>query len=300
MNGSDALFTGSNEGPGVLPSAVVRRTLLVSTGAGWLVLGGVACLPKDPDADGKAKLRGTIESSQGPRLGAPENNPPRIPPSLRISATEPQRNANREAPVPTKAPLERRFRDDFERAELGPAYRATSTAWKIESGRVCAREAHNHPLWLLEALPTNARIEFDAVSDSSDGDIKVEAWGDGRSAATTLSYTNSSSYLFVFGGWRNTLHVLARLDEHGRDRKQLSLDSNSDDPRLAPVEPGAPYHFVLERRDGRTVRFSVNDVELLNFVDPAPLLGESHRHFAFNDWETPVCFDNLDIFPYDD
>ncbi|MFZ5896489.1 MAG: hypothetical protein ACOY0T_35875 [Myxococcota bacterium] len=215
-----------------------------------------------------------------------------------MAATEPRRIPSAEPlEVTGNSALERPFRDDYERTSLGPAYRATSAAWKIESGRVCARGAHNHPLWLLERLPTNARIEFDGMSDSNEGDIKFEAWGDGRSAATTLSYTSATSYLFIFGGWRNTLHVLARLDEHGKDRAELIIDPNGDDPRLAPVEPGAPYHFVVERRDGRTVRFNVNDVELLNFADPAPLLGEGHRHFAFNDWETHVCFDNLEIVP---
>jgi hypothetical protein len=260
---------------------------------------GAACLPSDPQGGQRGRARGAALSTAGPRLGAPESTPPRIPASFRIAATEPAPSAPEPLVVTGTRTIEQPFHDDFERTALGPSYRATSAAWKIESGRVCVRGARNHPLWLLERLPTNARIEFDAVTDSNEGDIKVEAWGDGRSAATTLSYTNSTSYLFIFGGWRNTLHVLARLDEHGRDRSELMLDPNADDPRLAPVEPGAPYHFVLERRDARTVRFSVNDIELLNFVDPAPLLGERHRYFAFNDWETPVCFDNLDIFPYD-
>lgn len=283
----------------MISPAVALRTIQLHCAALW-VAGAVACLPSDPDGANRGRARGPALSTQGPRLGAPESNPPRIPASLRIAASESSADPNKEpAALTGTRVLDRPFHDDFERSALGPAYRPTSAAWKIQSGRVCARGARNHPLWLLEGLPTNARIEFDALSDSNEGDIKVEAWGDGRSAATTLSYTNSTSYLFILGGWRNTLHVLARLDEHGRDRSELELDANSDDPRLAPVEPGAPYHFLLERRDGRTVRFSVNDVELLNFADPAPLLGEGHRYFAFNDWETPVCFDNLDIFPYD-
>lgn len=275
---------------------MVPRTLPRHAVAAFALL---ACLPSDPDSK-SSRARASVESSRGPRLGAPETTPPRIPPSLRTLAAAPRASSLAEPLVVTGTrPLERPFRDDFERTTLGSAYRPTSSAWKIEGGRVCARGAHNHPLWLLEQLPTNARIEFDAMTDSTDGDIKVEAWGDGRSAATTLSYTSASSYLFILGGWRNTLHVLARLDEHGKDRSELHLESNGDDPRTAPVEPGEPYHFVLERQDGRTVRFSVNEVELLNFADPAPLLGEGHRHFAFNDWETHVCFDNLDIFPLD-
>ena len=36
---------------------------------------------------------------------------------------------------------------------------------------------------------------------------------------------------------------------------------------------------------------------MLSFTDPAPLPGVGHEHFAFNDWETPVCFDNRLIQP---
>ena len=36
---------------------------------------------------------------------------------------------------------------------------------------------------------------------------------------------------------------------------------------------------------------------MFRLVDPEPLRGEGHEYFAFNDWETPVCFDNLVIHP---
>jgi hypothetical protein len=189
------------------------------------------------------------------------------------------------------------FSDDFSRPSLGASYRATSEAWRIDAGRLCVRGAHNHPLWVLWPLPTNARIEFDAEAASDDGDIKVEAWGDGRSAATTVSYSHATSYVFILGGWKNSLHALARLDEHGRGRAELRVDPEANDPRRAPVEAGRTYHFVLERRNGHAVRFLVDDNEILTFYDDEPLAGESHAHFAFNDWESPVCFDNLTIFP---
>jgi hypothetical protein len=235
----------------------------------------------------------------GPRLGVPNITVPRVPAALRPPSAASARPLASSAPleVTGNAVLQGPLHDDFSRTSLGARYFATSTAWQLEEGRLCARGAHNHPVWLSDRLPTNARIEFDAVSDSPDGDLKVEAWGDGKSAAATLSYTGATSYLFILGGWRNTLHVLARLDEHGKDRAELTLDPESDDPRVLPVEPGTTYHFVIERRDGKTLSFSVNEVKLLNFVDPAPLRGEGHDHFAFNDWETHVCFDNLDIVP---
>jgi hypothetical protein len=93
---------------------------------------------------------------------------------------------------------------------------------------------------------------------------------------------------------------LARLDEHAKSRKELRLDPEADDPRTAPIEPGRPYHFKIERRDGHTLRFTVNEVEILNLSDPRPLEGPGHEYFAFNNWETPVCFDNLHILPLDD
>ncbi len=192
------------------------------------------------------------------------------------------------------------FQDDFERKSLGPAWRATSPAWRIEDGRLCGQNAKNHPVWLLRELPANARVEFDAVSSSADGDIKAEIWGDGRSAADAASYDNATSYIAIFGGWKNTRHVLARLDEHAPDRKELTVLPDSGDPRRQAVVPGRTYRFRIERDDEKTVRFSVDGVLLHTFADDAPLLGASHSFFGFNDWAVKVCFDNVRVTPLSD
>lgn len=189
------------------------------------------------------------------------------------------------------------FRDEFERAEVGDDYYATGHAFRIEGGRLCVKGARNHPLWLRHRLPTNARIHVEAEAASPDGDIKLEAWGDGRSAATSVSYTNATSYVAILGGWKNRFHVLARLDEHASDRQQLLIEPGSDDPRQQPVAARHRYRLKLERSDGHTVRFWADDVELASIDDPRPLAGAGHAHFAFNDWETPVCFDHLLVEP---
>jgi hypothetical protein len=190
-----------------------------------------------------------------------------------------------------------RFVDSFERGEPGPDWNVTGSGWSVKEGRLCVSNAHNHPAWLRRRLPTNARIEFDATSASADGDLKVEVWGDGLSAATGNSYTNATSYLVIFGGWKNSLHVLARLDEHGVDRKALHVEPGETDPRAQPVLADRAYHFKIERTDGKTVRYFVDEIEILSFKDGSPLLGEGHEHFAFNDWQVPACFDNLTITP---
>ena len=189
------------------------------------------------------------------------------------------------------------FEDTFDRVELGPDWNVLSPKWKISGGRLCVRGARNRGVWLTRKLPVNARIEFDAYSESSEGDLKAEIWGDGVSGATGTSYTNATSYLAILGGWKNTRHVLARLDEHGDDRLELEVEPNSDDERARPVEAGQPYRFVIERADGKTVQWSVNGLTLFDLPDPEPLSGAGHEHLGFNEWDAPVCFDNLKVTP---
>lgn len=182
--------------------------------------------------------------------------------------------------------------------DLGPNWhQAQTAAWRIENGRLCGQNAKNHGVWLQKVLPVNARIEFDAVGDSQDVDLKAEVWGDGQSAATGESYTNATSYLTIFGGWHNKFHVLARINEHGSDRKEIEIDPKSDDPRERPAVKGQQYHFKIERTDGKTVRWLVDGLEWLKFADAEPLAGFGHDHFGFNDWEVKVCFDNVKVTP---
>lgn len=183
-------------------------------------------------------------------------------------------------------------------SNLGPNWTAMRTnAWRVENGRLCAENAHNHGIWLNRTLPVNARIEFDAVALTDHGDLKAEVWGDGRSYATSTSYTMATSYLAILGGWHNTIHALARLNEHGADRKEIKVDKDSDDPRQRPVVRGQTYQFKIERTDGKTIRVTVNGVEYFSWADPAPLAGHGHDHLGFNEWEAKVCFDNVKVTP---
>jgi len=193
--------------------------------------------------------------------------------------------------------IEAPYVDTFERGEPGADWNVTGPGWAVREGRLCVSGAHNHPAWLRRRLPVNARIEFEATSASPEGDLKVEAWGDGQGFATGNSYTNATSYIVIFGGWKNTLHVLARLDEHAPNRRALRVEPGETDPRAQPVLPDRAYRFKIERSDGKTVRYFVDDIEILSLKDPEPLQGEGHEHFAFNDWQVPACFDNLTITP---
>jgi len=193
------------------------------------------------------------------------------------------------APASAAAAITAPFADDFDRPTLGPDWRATDAATtRIENGELVISMGHNHPVWLARALPRSARIEFDGWSNDDAGDIKVEAWGDGRSFATDLvgQYT-STAYNFIFGGWHNQLSTLARMHEHGNDRQ-----SRAD----VRVVKGQRYHFTIERR-GAALSFLIDGKPFLAFDDPAPLEGEGHAYFAFTDWEAELHFDHLRITP---
>ncbi len=248
-----------------------------------------ACVPNDrPQREGSDHAAATAAADNSKLLHAPDRHRPTTP-----TAGD---GAPPRAVVPG-AKIEAPFSDNFDRSELGADWNVTGGPWALREGRLCVSGARNHPAWLLRRLPVNARIEFEATSSSPEGDLKAEVWGDGTSAATGNSYTNATSYIIIFGGWKNTFHVLARLDEHAPDRTEMRVEPGETDPRAQPVLPDRAYRFKIERSDGRTVRYFVDDIEILSLKDPSPLIGEGHEHLGFNDWQVPVCFDNLVITP---
>jgi hypothetical protein len=178
------------------------------------------------------------------------------------------------------------FRETFEGSELAKHWNNTGGSYTVRDGKLRVQGARNRPLWLRRTLPRDVRIEFDVRSNSPEGDIKVEVFGDGVSKATEASYT-ATSYVVIFGGWGNKLNVLARLDEHGDDRVV---------GKTRKVVQGQTYHMKIERR-GATIAAWVDGEPLASMTDPDPLEGPGHDHFAFNNWQAELWFDNLVISP---
>ena len=190
------------------------------------------------------------------------------------------------APEPAPGP----FSDDFERTQLGPDWLATDpAAVSIEKGALVVQRAHNHPVWLRRPLPENVVIDLDVWTDSPEGDMKVEVFGDGQSfhRGDPRAAYDATGYVLVMGGWRNTLSAIARMHEHASDRV------TRPEPR---VVPGRKYHWTI-RRQGRVLTWLVDGQPFLTLDDPDPLRGPAHRYFAFSGWESKVFFDNLKIRP---
>jgi hypothetical protein len=180
------------------------------------------------------------------------------------------------------------FTDDFDRAELGTGWNATSPAYRIAGGQLEVSDGYNHPAWLRRRLPPDVVIDLDATSKSPAGDIKVELYGDGESFDPDKGSYTSTGYVLIFGGWHNSLSVICRQDEHGEGRKAERSDVR--------VEPLRRYHFTIARRGG-AIDWAIDGRPFLAWTDPAPFGGGGHEYFAVNDWEADVTFDNLSIRP---
>lgn len=270
--------------------AVIGRWQLIAKVA---LLCVPSCVPQEPSG---SSSRGVAPVSTKPSTIQRWRPKPSILPKQ--ATTDGTSGKLSEAAEGTKDPLiATTFHDDFNRHALGDDWLSTVNQWQLKSGELCAQSARNHPIWLKRRLPKNAKISWRARALSTSADLKVEAWGNGRSHASGSTYDDATGYLFIYGGWRNQLHVLARLDEHAANRLELRIDPHATNPRYVPVVASQQYRFEIERRDGKSISWMVDDVELFRMTDEDPLQGRFHDHFGFNDWESPVCFDDLTIVP---
>jgi hypothetical protein len=210
--------------------------------------------------------------------------PPNAPAVPSAPAALPPQNAVATAPL--LSPAGALFQDKFDRAELGADWKATDPqAVTLDHGSLLIQNGHNHPVWLNKPLPESVVIDFDVWTDSPIGDMKIELFGDGHSfhqGDLHAAYT-SSGYVFVMGGWNNTISAIAKQHEHGPER------AVREDVK---VEPGRHYHWRILRKGGQ-LGWLVDGKPFLGVNDPAPLTGADHQYFAIGDWESPVHFANL-------
>jgi hypothetical protein len=196
----------------------------------------------------------------------------------------------------TSGTLSAAWSDDFDRAALGDSWNDTGGHYRIDSGALTFEMAHNHPLWLRAALPDDVRIDVDATALSPDGDLKVILAGDGKSFESDdavrrdLQYTETG-YVFIDGGWHNSVSTLVKLQEHEWQR-----DPSVPRDLTARVVPGKTVHWTITRRGGH-IEWDLDGKAFLVRDDPAPLSGAEHCHFGFTGWESKARFEHLKIVP---
>ena len=151
-------------------------------------------------------------------------------------------------------------------------------AWRVEDGSLVAENAYNGTLWLDAPIPAAARVEFDAKADK-DGAFRIEIFGDGE--------THESGYVLVYNAWSGVAHLIGRLDEHEIDRVFIT-------PSEA-LDPQHTYRMAIVRTDA-SLRWFVDGKLLLEYRDPAPLVGEGHNHLGLSNWSGRVRYDNVQVF----
>lgn len=215
-----------------------------------------------------------------------------------------------EAPVTAQVPYQQDFSDP---GVVARDFYSTGGFWRVVDGQLVSPGVKNNPLWLQARLPENVAVEFDVRSESQQGDIKAEIFGDGTDHA--------SGYILIHGGWNNSLSIIARRDEHGPSLEKLRQQAARvgekrgvpgddlvatgvfrEDTRMRveanpyPVQKGRTYHWRIERR-GSLLRWNIDGQPFMEFNDPFPLKGRGHDRFAFSSWEAQLYFDNLRIEP---
>jgi hypothetical protein len=180
------------------------------------------------------------------------------------------------------------FAESFDGAQVGAAWLDTSGGqFRIRDGKLNVQGGLNRPLWLRKKLPRDLVVELDVMSKSEAGDIKIELFGDGESFDPDQGTYFPTGYVFVFGGWGNSLSIIGKLGEHDDGVKASRPDK---------VEPGRTYHWTITRKGGQ-IDWKIDGQPFLSWLDPAPLYGDDKGFLGFNNWQADVYFDNLTIRP---
>ncbi len=197
------------------------------------------------------------------------------------------------------------YRNDFsDPSTLSRDFWSTGGHWRVVNGELLSPGVKNNPLWLQASLPRDVAVEFDARSESPEGDLKVELFGDGLN--------HVSGYVFIHGGWNNRFSIIARKDEHGPSLEQLRLKAKGEDlvqsgvfrpetgmrveGRHTPVQIGRTYRWRIERR-GSVLKWFIDGQPYMEFDDPFPLHGKGNDRLGFSSWDAQLFFDNLVIEP---
>lgn len=174
------------------------------------------------------------------------------------------------------------FEDNFDRHSIGDNWYAQGGAWSIIEGKLFSSIARNRNLVLAKhPLPENCLVEFEIKSESDAVDMKFNMYGTGEIKE------HGDGYIFIMGGWNNSVSVIAKNDEHEKNRV-VNRDKK--------WKKGRTYRVNVIRLDKRIYWF-VNGNLFLARYDEEPLLpSHGYDRFSFANWESWVLFDNLSIY----
>ena len=180
------------------------------------------------------------------------------------------------------------YYDDFSGEALSPKWRATAGAASVKDGQlVLSTEKEQAEVVLADPRfeSPGLRMEFDAHVPQGTRASDLSAFINSNWSAKGKTRGCEGSYLFQFGGMRNTRNLLRRTGE-------IVEATVTTEPL---IQPGVIYHVTVENDCGR-VRMDVNGTALLKWDDPRPLWGRDHSAVGFYTWESTMVIDNLKVY----
>jgi len=166
------------------------------------------------------------------------------------------------------------FADDFERAELGEAWRVTDGDFRIENGHIAGRGAG---LFIARPFPGDVRVEYEAWVTPQQTPCDLDAI---LCAPQLRPWRLGDGYLFQFGGWGNTVNCLFK----GNTRLHTA--------RVPAIVPGTRHQVSCER-SGPWLRWSIDGAPVVEYQDPfEPLAGEYVGFYI----DTAGQIDNVRVF----
>jgi len=165
-----------------------------------------------------------------------------------------------------------RFRDDFNRTELGENWRPVRGRWRLRNGMLCADDsAHIVSAWRFTG---DVRLEYDAVTDA-------ERPCDLSGVLSAQLGREASGYYFGFGGQENKYSFLLVRGE---------IVKRSDER----IVPGRRYHVVCQR-EGKRITFAVNGKVIISYVHEKPITDPEYDRVGLSVY-APGRFDNVRIY----
>ncbi len=163
--------------------------------------------------------------------------------------------------------------------------------WEVVGGKCEIKDGElevsgGEPQMLLLKRPVSGdvRVEFECYQTGSFlNDIGCILSGVRRGREYAWD-TSVSGYAFKYGAFNNSLILLARRDIN------VFLKA-----AVTPITQEVRYRVVAERM-GTRLRLVVNDVEVLRFVDPAPLTGPDRTLVGLLGWVANTHYTSIRVY----
>jgi len=167
------------------------------------------------------------------------------------------------------------YKDDFDRAGIGPALSVTAGEWTVKGGGLVGEGFGHTTVDLVERFPGNVRLDMDATVLPGSGKREIAMF------IRRDHETEPAGYYLAVGGDNEVVEV----DRHGVEVVSAAC------PML---EAGRKYHVALARI-GERLELSIDGTILLRYTDLVPLNPAEYSILRIGTYDGTIRIDNLRV-----